>query len=27
VSILDENNKLSDIIGKQVLDLLEEDFK
>ena len=27
VSILDENNKLSDTIGKQVLDLLEEDFK
>lgn len=26
VSILDENNKLSDTIGKQVLDLLEESF-
>ena len=27
VSILNENNKLSDSIGKQVLDLLEENFK
>ena len=27
VSILDQDNKLSDTIGKQVLDLLEEDFK
>jgi 5-methylcytosine-specific restriction enzyme subunit McrC len=26
VSILDDDNKLSDTIGKQVLDLLEEDF-
>ena len=26
VSILDENNKLSDTIGRQVLDLLEENF-
>jgi hypothetical protein len=26
VSVLDDDNKLSDTIGKQVLDLLEEDF-
>ena len=26
VSILDENNKLSDTIGRQVIELLEENF-